>query len=111
MKNKLYKISNGVFSELNENESSIHENIVQKCSLLVFEEAKNNKIKELKEKTNKIFYNTYPLHRQCNIAIFGTDEEREEFKAFHAVESKKYDEILKNINSCETVEEVFSFNI
>ena len=51
---------------------------------------------KLKEELENNFYNMYPLHKQCNIAIYGTEEERKEFKEFHDKLVKEYDkEILK----------------
>ena len=59
-----------------------------------------NKIKELKKqelkkKVEDKFYEKYPLYKQCNIAIFGTKEERQKFKEFHDDLVLKYDEELK----------------
>lgn len=67
-------------------------------------EADLNKIKELKKielkkEVEEKFYAEYPLYKQCNIAIFGTEEERQKFKEFHDVLASEYDRKLEIIDS------------
>ena len=62
-----------------------------------------NKIKELekqklKKEIEEKFYAEYPLYRQCNIAIFGTEEEKQKFKEFHDALASKYNEKLEMID-------------
>lgn len=103
MKSKVYKISNGERMELKGAELQEYKNIVALCADNL-EDIKYNKIEELMKNTEKIFYEKYPLHKQCNIAIFGTEEEKEEFKKFHNEEATKYYEQLEAINSCDNLE-------
>lgn len=99
-KKKLYKNVNGILYELDEDEVQKHDKLIGQCYEINFEKLKENKIEKLLENTKKRFYEIYPLHRQCNIAIFGTEEEKAEFQRFHNTEAKKYDEILGKINNC-----------
>ncbi len=105
VKEKVYKISNGKRMELKGAELQEHKNIVALCADNL-EDIKYNKIEELMENTKKIFYEKYPLHKQCNIAIFGTEEEKEGFKKFHDEEVAKHDERLEAINSCDNLEQL-----
>ena len=54
---------------------------------------------QLKEELENTFYNTYPLYKQCNIAIYGTEEERKEFKEFHDKVVGEYDEKVKELDN------------
>lgn len=63
------------------------------------EEIKKMKLAELKREVEERFYKTYPLYRQNNIAIFGTDEEKREFKEFHDRVVAEYDEKVKEVIS------------
>lgn len=105
-KKKLYKNVNGILQELNEDEVQKHDKLIEQCYEIYFEKIKNDKIERLLENTKKRFYDIYPLHRQCNIAIFGTDEEKAEFRKFHSSEARKYDEILEKINNCSNEDEL-----
>ena len=59
---------------------------------------KELKKRELKKEVEEKFYAEYPLYRQCNIAIFGTDEERQKFKEFHDILASEYDKKLEMID-------------
>lgn len=61
-------------------------------------EIKQIKLAELKRETEECFYKTYPLYKQNNIAIFGTDEEKLKFKEFHDRIVAEYDEKIKLID-------------
>ncbi len=110
MKNKIYKISNGKCTEIKGLELESHKKSVAIC-VDKFEEIKSKKIEELTEKTKKIFYDKYPIHKQYNIAIYGTTKEREEFKKFHNIEVDKYDKLIDNINSCINLKQLNFFKL
>lgn len=56
---------------------------------------KEIKKQELKKEVEEKFYSEYPLYKQCNIAIFGTEEERKKFKNFHDKLVSEYDKKLE----------------
>ena len=47
------------------------------------QETKEEQKIRLKQELENKFYSVYPLYKQCNIAIYGTEEERQTFKNFH----------------------------
>ena len=67
------------------------------------EEAKEKKLKELKKDVENYIYSIYPLYKQNNIAIFGTDEERQKFKEFHNTTTSWYNEVVDKVKSCKSV--------
>lgn len=52
-----------------------------------------NKLK-LKQELKEKFYKEYPIYKQCNIAIYGTNEERKKFKEFHDKIVEEYNNML-----------------
>lgn len=54
---------------------------------------------QLRQELENTFYNTYPLYKQCNIAIYGTEEERKEFKEFHDEVVGEYDKKIEEIDN------------
>jgi hypothetical protein len=67
---------------------------------------KKRTILEAKRKLEDLFYSQYPPHRQNNIALFGTEEQKSQFKTFHDEEVKKFDEFETKVNGCQTVGEL-----
>ena len=67
------------------------------------EEVKEKKLKELKKDIEDYIYSIYPLYKQNNIAIFGTDEERQKFKEFHNTITSQYNEMVDKVKSCKSV--------
>ena len=65
---------------------------------------KEEKLLELKKNIEKIFYDTYSQSKQNNIAIYGTIEEKQEFKDFHDRQVALYDEKVIEIESCKSLE-------
>lgn len=65
----------------------------------------------LKKNIENTFYTYYPLYRQNNIAIFGTEEEKLKFKEFHDDTAKIYDEKVEAIEKAETIEDLEKVNI
>ena len=61
-------------------------------------EIKELKKQKLKKEIEEKFYVEYPIYKQCNIAIFGTEEERQKFKEFHDVLVSEYDKKLEMID-------------
>lgn len=51
----------------------------------------------LKQELEANFYEKYPLYKQCNIAIYGSEEERQKFKEFHDKLVNEYDLKIKKI--------------
>ena len=62
------------------------------------EEIKKIKLAELRMEVEEYFYKHYPVYKQNNIAIFGTEEEKLEFKNFHDKVVAEYDEKVKSVN-------------
>ena len=56
------------------------------------------KKQELKQELEQQFYKEYPLYKQCNIAIYGTEEERQQFKEFHDKLVEEYDKKIIKLN-------------
>lgn len=56
------------------------------------------KKQELKQELENQFYTEYPLYKQCNIAIYGTEEERQKFKEFHDKLVEEYDKKIIELN-------------
>ena len=56
------------------------------------------KKQKLKQKLENQFYKEYPLYKQCNIAIYGTEEERQKFKNFHDKLVEEYDKKIIELN-------------
>ena len=56
------------------------------------------KKQELKQELENQFYTEYPLYKQCNIAIYGTEEERQKFKDFHDKLVEEYDKKIIELN-------------
>jgi hypothetical protein len=73
-----------------------------------------NKIEELKKEAifrkqaelERTFYTNYPLHKQCNIGVYGTEEERLEFKEFHDAKVYEFDSFASLVEECTTMEEL-----
>ena len=69
------------------------------------------KLDTLKDNTINFFYTYYPLHRQNNLAIFGTEEEKLKFKEFHDTIANVYDLKVRQIEKAETVEQLNKIKI
>ncbi|MDR1425855.1 MAG: hypothetical protein LBI70_02580 [Rickettsiales bacterium] len=73
-----------------------------------------DKIAELKKEIifrkraalDSIFYSNYPLHKQCNIGIYGTEEERTLFMEFHNAKVSAFDSFVDTVENCTTEEEL-----
>lgn len=73
--------------------------------------ASQPKLAEAKKICEETILAKYPEYKQRNLAIYGTDEEKETFKSFKLSITDKYDEFCACINSCETAEEVDAIEI
>lgn len=67
------------------------------------EEIKEKKLKELKTDVENYIYSVYPIYKQNNIAIFGTEEERQKFKEFHDAITSQYNEMVDKVKNCRSV--------
>ena len=56
-------------------------------------------VTKLKREVEQYFYKHYPIYKQNNIAIFGTEEEKLEFKEFHDRVVAEYDEKVKAVSN------------
>lgn len=88
---KLYKILNGERIEFTEEEYLKYYEDLEINVKLQKEEAKNARLLEVKHVVEEKIYNKYPLFKQCNIAIYGSNEEKDEFKKFHDEKVAEYD--------------------
>jgi hypothetical protein len=61
---------------------------------------------ERKGQLERLFYSKYPLTKQNNIAIFGTQDQRDEFRRFHDEKVEEFDRFLERLEQCETEEEL-----
>ncbi len=82
--------------------------VKQEISIIIL---KNYKIDELRKNIENYFYTNYPIYKQNNIAIFGTEEEKEEFKKFHDDVVSIYDLKVRQINEVETEEQLNKIKI
>jgi hypothetical protein len=57
----------------------------------------------------KTFYSSYPLHKQCNIGIFGNEEEREAFEEFHHSHVSTFDAFVNLVEGCITLAELQTY--
>lgn len=99
---KLYKNIDGKNIELNiqeYEEYNIKTNKNKELSLLNY---KNCKLNDLKKEFEDKFYLEYPLYKQNNIAIFGTEEEKKKFKKFYDEIIKEYEARKEKINNLTT---------
>ena len=94
---QLYKIVNGKRIQLNQDEYLKYSNEIKENIKIQKEYNKQSRLLEAKSNIEKEIYEEYPLFRQCNIAIYGTDEEKKNFKIFHDEKIKKYNEIIAEI--------------
>ncbi len=78
---------------------------------ITLENLKNNKLDLLKYNVENFFYINYPIYKQNNIAIFGSDEEKSNFKNFHDMVVNKYDNIVYSINNSQDKEELNNIDI
>jgi hypothetical protein len=75
------------------------------------DELKQIKLDELRWNNENYILSNYPEHKQRNIGIFGTEEERNSFKIFKDNQIAWYDGKIKEINDCETLEELSKVKI
>lgn len=94
---QLHKIVNGKRIQLNQDEYLKYSNEIKENLKIQKEYNKQSRLLEAKSNIEKEIYEEYPLFRQCNIAIYGTDEEKRSFKNFHDEKVKKYDSIVAEI--------------
>ena len=94
---QLYKIVNGKRIQLNQDEYLKYSNKIKENLKIQKEYNKQARLLEAKSNIEKEIYEKYPLFKQCNIAIYGTDEEKINFKNFHDEKVKKYDSIVAEI--------------
>ncbi len=91
-----------------EDKVKFFEGVKPKISL---ENLKNDKFDLLKNNVENYFYKNYPLYKQNNIAIFGSNEEKQNFKNFYDLVVNKYNEIICNIKNCQNNEELENINL
>jgi hypothetical protein len=54
----------------------------------------------------KTFYSSYPLYKQCNIGIFGSEGERAAFEEFHHSHVSAFDAFVSLVDGCTTLAEL-----
>jgi hypothetical protein len=103
---KLYKNIDGVRLELTSEEVEVFHGEWKENEKKAFELTKKLKLEELRKNNEEYIYSVYPEYKQRNIGIYGTEEERENFRVFKENQILWYDEKVGEINECETVEEI-----
>ncbi len=78
---------------------------------ITLENLKNSKLDLLKYNVENFFYINYPIYKQNNIAIFGSEEEKSNFKNFHDKVVNKYNNIAYSINNSRNKEELNNIDI
>lgn len=78
----------------------------EKEVVVSFNDLKQQKLDMLKKDVEDYFYSIYPLYKQNNIAIFGTDDEKLKFKDFHDKIADEYDNMVEKINACVSIDEL-----
>jgi len=71
---------------------------------------KNAKLKEIQNECENIIYDKYPIHKQNNIGIFGTDEERNNFKNYKEKITGQYHSFVEQVNKLKKVENIKDFS-
>lgn len=69
------------------------------------------KLLEAKLWVENIIYTEYPAYKQDNLAIYGTKTEKQAFKEFKEAQVAIYDELVQQINNCNTVRELEAIDI
>ena len=103
---KLYKNINNKRIELNNEEYIEYYKRLEENKNIEFEIVKKQKINELNRKTEENFYEKYPIYKQNNIAIFGTKEEKDNFKIFYDTMIDEYKIKKEKINNSQNIEEL-----
>lgn len=78
----------------------------EKEVVVSFNDLKQQKLDMLKKDVEDYFYSIYPLYKQNNIAIFGTDDEKLKFKDFHDKIAEEYGNMVEKINACVSIDEL-----
>lgn len=103
--NELYEYCNAHNSYI-EDKGEYYETVEIEVYVPTLEELKQKKLVLLEKNIEHAFYSVYPLHKQNNIGIFGTDEEREQFKVFHTTLVTEYDNRVLAVNNATSKEEL-----
>lgn len=93
----------------NNTKEALAEGFVWEEEPINIDQLKQQKLLELKTNLESFFYSKYPIYRQNNLAIYGTEEERQEFKRFHDDLVSQYDFIVDEINNEEDIERLKKF--
>ena len=101
---KLYRNIDGKSIELNNQEYEEYYIRTKENEYSELYNYKKQKIDILKKTIESIFYLKYPLYKQNNIAIFGTEEEKNDFKKFYEETIKKYELEKEKINNLTSIE-------
>jgi hypothetical protein len=73
---------------------------------LLLDSKKHRLIADRKVELENLFYDKYPLHKQNNLAIFGTLKEKNDFKKFYYDRVNEFDEFEARVNECRTEQEL-----
>jgi hypothetical protein len=98
-----YKNVDGARMELTPPEIEEYNNRCRDGKKESFKLAKEMKLRELKYDLEKYIYSVYPKHKQRNMGIYGTEEEREAFKQFKEECAALYDENVEKISNCKSL--------
>lgn len=77
----------------------------------LFTKQRQAKLLEAKLAIENIIYTQYPIYKQNNLAIYGTKTEKQAFKEFKEAQVAIYDELVQQINNCNTVRELEAIDI
>lgn len=111
MTEKLYKIINGIRTELNEQEYLEYFN--RQNINIDLQKIKENKIKDLKYNCSMYIYSIYPQFKQMNIAngINCSDDDLYNMKSFITQQINICNTKEIAINNCSSIEEISSIDI
>lgn len=74
-------------------------------------ELQQQKLLEAKAKIEAVIYAAYPLHKQLNLSIYGTEVERQTFMAFKNTQVNKYEQLISSIQQCQSAAELMNLDM
>ncbi|MDR2077967.1 MAG: hypothetical protein LBP39_03300 [Rickettsiales bacterium] len=70
------------------------------------EDRKKEIISKKRKELEDSFYSEYPIYKQCNVAIYGTDEEKLAFKNFHDEKVTDFHNFATLLDKCVSLGEL-----
>lgn len=84
---------------------------LEETTPLTFVQVKERTLSRARQEVSQVIYSKYPTYKQDNLAIYGTETEKQAFKEFKEARVAIYDELVQQINNCNTVKELEAIDI